>query len=272
MPARSLVIALISLATLAALSGCIIVSRNERAFVDAWSGPSETRTVTVPHVAGSRLDVRTRNGSVEVRQGGVDEVQITATIHARSQDRLAKTSLTASRDAQGTLEVRVEWPDGPRSGEGASIVVVTPSAPKVSAAGSNGSILVHADDCLEVEATSSNGSIVVHAPMATVKAVSSNGRIELDRVARADVTTSNAGVRVALAPDSTGPLAIRTSNGPVDLVVGPAFGGTLRADTSNAPVQVAVARALARKAGFDFGPGADSVVTTSNNTIRVHGR
>lgn len=272
MPSRTPALALIALAAACTLSGCIIVSRNDNAFADVLSGPSETRILTVPHVAGSRLDVRTRNGSVEVRQGGVDEVQITATIHARSQDRLAKTALTARRDPQGTLEVRVEWPDGPRNGEGASIVIVTPSAPKVSALTSNGNILVRADDAREIDATGSNGSIVVHAPMAVVKAASSNGMVDLDRVARADVTTSNAGVTVALAPESVGPVAVQTSNGPIDLTVGPAFGGVMRARTSNGPVNVSVDRATAGEAGLDFGPGERSSITTSNAAIRVRGR
>lgn len=264
-------IALVTLAGIASLPGCMIIASSDSSFADTMSGPSETRTITVPHVAGSRLDVRTRNGSVEVREGGVDTVQVTATIRARSQDRLAKTSVTTRRTDDGTLEVRVEWPDGPKRGEGASIVVVTPSARHVSAAGSNGDILVHAADCKEVDARSSNGNIVVHAPGASVKAASSNGEIELKGVSSADVATSNGRVSVELAPQSAGPLAIHTSNGPVDLTVGPAFGGVLRATTSNGPVHVAAPRALARDGGFDFGPGASSVISTSNGSVRVHG-
>lgn len=270
MHSRTLGIALIALSGIVTLSGCIIVSRNDASLVDAMSGPSETRTLTVPHVAGSRLDVRTRNGSVEVRQGGTDDVQVTATIRARNQERLSKTVFTAARDAEGTLVVRVEWPDGPKSNEGASIVVVTPSASKVSAVSSNGDLLIEADGS-HVDAKSSNGSIIVRAPRAVVTATSSNGRVHLEGVASADVSTSNAGVTVALAPDATGPLAVRTSNGPVNLDVGPTFAGMLRATTSNASMSVGVGRAVARDGGFDFGPGTPSVVRTSNAPIRVRG-
>jgi hypothetical protein len=270
MHSRTLGVALIALAGLATLSGCIIVSRTDASLVDAMSGPSETRTLTVPHVPGSRLDVRTRNGSVEVRQGGTDDVQVTATIRARNQERLSKTLFTARRDAEGALEVRVEWPDGPKSGEGASIVVITPSAPKVSAVSSNGDLLIEADSA-HVDARSSNGDIVVRAPRAAVTAVSSNGRVQLEGVATADVITSNEGVTVNMAPDAAGPLVIRTSNGPVDVNVGPAFAGLLRAGTSNAPMTVGVGRAVARQGGFDFGAGATSVVRTSNAPIRVRG-
>lgn len=270
MHSRTLGIALIAIAGLATLSGCIIVSRTDASLVDAMSGPSETRTLTVPHVAGSRLDVRTRNGSVEVRQGGTADVQVTATIRARNQERLSKTLFTATRDAEGSLVVRVEWPDGPKSGEGASIVVVTPSAPEVSAVSSNGDVLIAADS-IRVDAASSNGSIVVRAPRAAVTAASSNGRVHLEGVACADVVTSNAGVSVALAPGASGPVAISTSNGPVDLDVGPAFSGMLEATTSNASTTVGVGRAAARQRGFDFGPGATSVVRTSNAPVRVRG-
>lgn len=271
MHSRTLGVTLFALAGLVTLSGCIIVSRNDSPLVDGWSGPSETRTLTVAHVAGSRLDVRTRNGSVEVRQGGVDEVTITATIRARSQDRLSKTTLTAKRDAEGTLEVRVEWPDGPRSNEGASIVVVTPSAAKVSALGSNGPIVVRLSDCREVDAESSNGDIVVEAPGAIVKASSSNGKVELEGVSGAKVKTSNDRVQIALGADATGPVEIRTSNASVDLSVGPAFGGLLGATTSNARVRLDVPRAAARDGGFDFGPGVPSVIKTSNAPIRIRG-
>ncbi len=271
MHSRTLGVTLFALAGLVTLSGCIIVSRNDSSLVDGWSGPSETRTLTVAHVAGSRLDVRTRNGSVEVRQGGVDEVTITATIRARSQDRLSKATLIAHRDAAGTLEVRVEWPDGPRSGEGASIVVVTPSAAKVSARSSNGPMVVHLADCREVDAESSNGDIIVDAPGAIVKASSSNGKVELEGVAGAQVATSNDSVRISLGADAIGPVEIRTSNGPVDLCVGPAFGGLLGTATSNARVRMDVARAVARGGGFDFGPGVRSVIRTSNAPIRVRG-
>ncbi|MEY3230668.1 MAG: hypothetical protein RL689_757 [Planctomycetota bacterium] len=266
----TLTTALLALAGLACLPGCMIVAGNDSSLADSMSGPSETRTLTVPHVAGSRLDVRTRNGSVEVRQGGTDDVQVTATIRARNQERLSKTLFTVKRDAEGTLQVRVEWPDGPKSNEGASIVVVTPSVPKVSAVSSNGDLLIEADST-HVDAESSNGNIVVRAPRAVVTATSSNGRVHLEGVASADVSTSNAGVTVALAPDATGPLAIRTSNGPVNIDVGPTFAGMLRASTSNAATSVGVGRAVARDGGFDFGPGTPSVVRTSNAPIRVRG-
>jgi methyl-accepting chemotaxis protein len=62
-----------------ATAGCIIVAGNGRGYSSngsSWSEDtvSEVRTLTVAHVADAPLDVRTQNGSVELEQGGTNEV------------------------------------------------------------------------------------------------------------------------------------------------------------------------------------------------------
>lgn len=119
---------------LVAAPGCIIVADGNGG---SWRQDTvtETRTMTVPHVAGSSLDVRTQNGAVEVQQGDGEQVVVTATITARTSDRLAKTTVSVDRGADGTLQVRVQWPEGVRkAGEGASFIVRTPSAKQAGAA------------------------------------------------------------------------------------------------------------------------------------------
>lgn len=276
------------------LPGCIIVANGSS------DNPrySETRTVRVPVASGSACDVQTRNGSVEITSGGGNnassaEAEVTATLHARTQERLDEARVVA--EAVGNrLDVRVEWPNNrPQSGEGCSFRIDAPNPTNVNVATSNGRISLR--DCAgHAELDTSNGSIRVTNQSGDVNATTSNGRIELRDVTgsadantsngsidlinvsgRAFATTSNASATVHLADDSAGPLQIRTSNGSIDLAIGRNFVGDLRLSTSNgrirfdSPVEVRDMESN-RSATLRFGSGGgSSSAMTSNGSIAI---
>lgn len=279
------------LGTLAAstLPGCIIVS-NKSSDSPRYS---ETRTVRVPIAPGSGVDVATRNGSVEVSNAGGSEAVVTATLHARTQERLDEARVIADAST-GRLDVRVEWPDNrPQSGEGCSFRIDTPSPTNINARTSNGRISLR-DSAGHAELDSSNGSIRVLNHGGDVNATTSNGRIELRDVAgsadatssngsidlinisgRAFASTSNASATVHLADASPGPVQIRSSNGSIDLAVGRDFVGDLRLATSNGRIRfdspVLVENMESSRAAtlrFGSGGGASSAVT-SNGSITI---
>ncbi|MBL8875314.1 MAG: DUF4097 family beta strand repeat protein [Phycisphaerae bacterium] len=271
------------------LSGCIIVSNSSS------DSPrySETRTMRVPVGAGAGVDVKTRNGSVEVSSSAAPEAVVTATLHARTQERLDETRVIA--EAVGNrLDVRVEWPNNrAQSGEGCSFRIDAPSPSGVRIESSNARISLR--DCAgHAELDTSNGSIRVMNHAGDVNATSSNGKIELRDITgaadantsnasidlvnvsgRAFASTSNASVLVHLAENSSGPVQIRSSNGSIDLALGRDFAGDLRLSTSNgrirfdSPVRVQDMESN-RSANLRFGTGGGaSSAITSNGSITI---
>jgi len=273
------------------LPGCIIVANGSS------DSPryTETRTVRVPIAPGSGVDVKTRNGSVEIASSGAStsEAVVTATLSARSQERLDETRVVA--EAVGNkIDVRVEWPSNrAQSGEGCSFRIDTPNPTNIDVKTSNGRITLR-DSAGHAELDASNGSIRVMNHGGDVNATTSNGRIELRDIAgaadantsngnidivnvsgRAFASTSNASALVHLADNSTGPVQIRSSNGSIDLAVGRNFTGDLRLATSNgrirfdSPVQVQDMESN-RSATLRFGSGgAASSAVTSNGSITI---
>lgn len=235
----------------------------------------ETRTLHVPHVASSAVEVTTRNGAVTVEASERDDVEIVATLAAESQARLQETQVVAERDAANTLVVRVDWADGkPRNREGCGFRVLLPQATRAKVRTSNGGITIaglggaadlktsngpievgrHRGDVEadtsngpvsvrqatgSVEAETSNGPVSIVEPGGEVSARTSNGRIEIVEAGRAVVArTSNGPISVRLSDQGAGPVEARTSNGSVTLTLGGGFGGELDMRTSNGSIRV----------------------------------
>lgn len=254
-----------------------------------------TRSTEVDHVADKAVDVSTDNGEVKITKGGTDKVQVNAKVRATTQERLDATKVVASRGADGTLTIRVQWPNNKQNNnEGCDIEVVVPGATNVTAKTDNGSITVHGLNGAanlgtsngsitvdswtgDVNATTSNGSIEVTGVSGKIDASSSNGRVRAKDVQGPVRTkTSNASVEVSLKPTSTGPVDIQTDNGSVQLHVGPAFVGKLHAQTSNGKVSVhpsqakPVGKPTRDEGTWQFGEGgAASEVETDNGSITV---
>jgi DUF4097 and DUF4098 domain-containing protein YvlB len=271
-------------ATLLSAAGCIIVAGNGRGYSSSsWSedSVSEVRTLTIAHVADTPLDVRTQNGSVEVEQSGTDQVVITATLRARTKERLAATAINAERATDGTLNIRVTWPDGGRkNNEGASFVIRTPGVKKTNIESSNGAISL---DGLSGDATlaTSNGAINARRHDGFIKADTSNASINLRGIRGTKADTSNAAVTISLADSAQGPVNVDTSNGSITLEVGPAFNGRVAANTSNGRVtnhakhlKSASMDSSERTTSntFNFGDGERCTLDTSNGSITIEPR
>ncbi|MCL4221558.1 MAG: DUF4097 family beta strand repeat protein [Phycisphaerales bacterium] len=217
---------------------------------------TRTDALSHPHQGGGGLDVEGANGSIDVSCGG-QAVSIEAKIRALTQERLEATHVVATRQADGTLHIRIDWPEGGRkSNEGCSLAIVMPDAGAIDLRTSNGALSVNG---LGTEAVlrTSNGAIKVVGVSGSVDARTSNGRIEVRDVpgvvsvessngalelvglgGPVRASTSNGAVTVLLSDAAAGPVDVRTSNGSVRVQVGTGFQGELDASTSNGGFRV----------------------------------
>jgi DUF4097 and DUF4098 domain-containing protein YvlB len=182
-----------------------------------------------------------------------------------------------NRKDDGTLDVRVVWPENKRRGnEGASFEVEIPDANGVALDTSNGAITL-AGMRGPAKLDTSNGAITVEGHDGSVVADSSNGKVVLNEVTgKVNADTSNGAIEVRLADSNPGPVRLDTSNGRCTLGVGSAFGGTIEADTSNGRVTVsgldglATAKTTKTSGKVTFSnPGEKSVIDTSNGSIEI---
>ena len=274
------------------LASCVVVGGCE------WAGVTlvhrQITPMTVSHVAGKAIDVETQNGAISVAKSGASDVVVRATIHATDEARANATSVKAERDADGTLVVRVLWPDGKRlNSEGCDIEIETPDAGGVKLRSSNGRLTLkglsgkadlessngrievrgHAGDVL---ARTSNGAFEGKDIAGSLTMKTSNGRVNAENVAGSvDARSSNGAIEVRLAPSSAGPVTLQSSNGRITLKVGPSFAGALRCTTSNGGISATLPAGV-KEAGskrdktYDFGGGgAASTISTSNGAIEV---
>ena len=280
----------ITSASVLALSGCGYSS---------WAEPyKETRALTVPHVAGSALDIGSVNGKLEAIATDRADVSIEVTLKSPSLERLSAARVVTHRAADDTLHISVEWPGGKRqNNEGASISINVPDANDVRARSSNGSITIaglsgHADlkttngsvrvDTHDgsVYASTSNGKLYAEQVSGEVEMYSSNGSISISEAfgpIRAE--SSNGSAVITTMPGNVGPIRVRTSNGSITLNLGDGLEGILKCDTSNGKVTVTelngakLIESSNRSVQMQFGDSEEiSAVRTSNGSVRVQGR
>ncbi len=247
---------------LAALALLLVLPLQACFFGDLHYRAETTLLQEADHVAGSALEIRTRNGAVDVaaapQQSGVSiEARLRAggRNQAEADDRLAAARLDVSRVA-GALVIAPVFPDPQRSGDGASLTVRLPDADGVSIGTGNGSVIVAGlAGNLEIRTSNgpirvtghrgqaridtSNGSVRVREHVGAVYADTSNGSVEIEGVDGAvTADTSNGHIEVTLGPDDPGPLHLDTSNGSITVHVGPGFAGAVSLDTSNGSITV----------------------------------
>jgi len=252
--------------------GCIFVARGGSTSYSSASATS-TRVVTAVHLPNSPLDVSTENGSIDVTTVSGDQVLITAHIRARTSERADRVAVEASRNPDNTLTIRVVWPDGRKSSEGASLLIQIPNASHQTLRTSNGSVSIKNLDG-DVIATTGNGSITTQGHRGGVIARTSNGDVDLSGASSADVDTSNGTVRICFTQDAQGPFNIETSNGGVELNLA-GFQGRVEAETSNGSVSVQAPNAVSvhttpNQATLQLGDlSTTAKVKTSNGTITI---
>jgi DUF4097 and DUF4098 domain-containing protein YvlB len=238
------------------------------------------RQASVSPMEGSTIDVKTANGHVYIEETDQPDVVVDATLKLQTQERADAVDILAEYQPDGTLEVRVLWPDGQRkSNESCAFDITLPSTQGVTVQTSNGAIRL-TGLAGEADLRTSNGRVTVVGFDGDVYTHSSNGRIEIERATgRVDAATSNGRVTVNLADDAVGPVIIKSSNGSVVMNTGSAFAGYVSASTSNGSIHVEGnnlhdLKSNRRHASFRVGEAnTQSTISTSNGsvTIRVNG-
>jgi DUF4097 and DUF4098 domain-containing protein YvlB len=201
-------------------SGCIISRANY----------SKTVLSEVPHINSAGLYIHTSNGAINVQQSDTEKVEITATLHALSAERLDAVEIIAERTGSNTLEIYAKWPDKRKHNEKCSFNVLLPNASSVHLKTSNGDI-----KCLGLSGEglleSSNGDIIVSTHGGPLDAHTDNGEITARNITGSvSLKTSNGDIK---AYDVNAPFNMTTSNGDIYLELAPAFEGEIKASTSN---------------------------------------
>ncbi len=253
-----------------------------------WDGSpawSTTHTETVQDAQS--LVVENQNGSIVVKRELVGvamridaKVRCAAGSEADAKARAEGAKLVATRDPDGKVHVRVEFPQrdgGSFPQDAASIEVRVPMLNGIEATTTNGRIEVGGFRG-PLTLRTSNGSVDVDGNEGPVNIQTSNGKVSAVGVgAPAVVRTSNGGVTVTLAPSATGNVDVTTSNGPVSVNLPGTWEGTVSADTSNGGVKLegtGRARNLSvqwDKGSMELGDAAKATATvkTSNGRVRV---
>jgi DUF4097 and DUF4098 domain-containing protein YvlB len=219
---------------------------------------------------GGRLSVESFNGSIEIRGGDGDTVEISGTKYAPTRELLDAVKIDIVSNAD-SVRIRTVRPTDRRGNLGARYVIRVPRRTEIERAeSSNGSIRVETIDG-NARLKTSNGSVRVDRLKGSVEAQTSNGRIELvehggaaivrtsngsiraDAIRGAfDATTSNGRIEARIVePESHKPIKMVTSNGPIEVTVDALNDNEIRANTSNSSITLRLpptvnARLLAR--------------------------
>lgn len=186
-------------------------------------GPSVSDTVTRAVVVGdaNAISISAFNGSIKVRQGAGNEIEVIAKRTAQgnseqdAQSNLEQLKVEAINEG-GTIVVRTQKPTNFRGGIAFDVTI--PAGMRIDAKTFNGSINVEADGIVLAE--SSNASIVIRGAAEQVNARTSNGSIDVDLTSAAsvDLKTSNASVNLK-GSLVAGKHRLSTSNGSVNVTV-----------------------------------------------------
>ncbi|MCK4341336.1 MAG: DUF4097 family beta strand repeat protein [Phycisphaerae bacterium] len=288
---RLLVISFTVAMLLAAGCGTTFRATREFSFTEPWTGYE-------------RVEVRTRNGSVELRSAAVDVIQISGTkrargfTHADAESNLDRVSVHGGADAgrPDTFVIELRFPETLRhKSVGADIVVEVPEPCAAKIDTGNGSIHV-AGLTGNVELDTSNGRILAEDLKGNLNADTSNGRIIAKRIegrCRLDTSngriivenvrgvveadTSNGDIRADVAPPPDGRVELHTSNGSIHVTVPEGQGADLRLKTSNGRIKTMLGDATLQrvevgKTSFRAqmnGGGGVIVADTSNGSITI---
>ncbi len=173
------------------------------------------KSAVVPHQAGTAIDVRGDNGSIQVVKADRGDVEIVATIRARTQERLDGTTINAQRGEDGTLRVTANWPAGGRhDNESCSFEIAVPEAVGVTLETSNGAVSI-AGLSGPARLHTSNGAIHATDQNGPVEARTSNGGIHAKDLPGARLISSEKNRLVLGFGQSAAKSIARTSNGSI---------------------------------------------------------
>lgn len=186
-----------------------------------------------PLKAGGRVSVEGFNGSIELSPWDQDNVDISGTKYARSQDDVAAIRIDIDHTSDA-VSIRASRPTMRGGNYGARFVIKVPRrAVWDRLVTSNGAIRA-TDGSGPSTMKTSNGGIHVDGFKGELNAYTSNGRIEMTGIEGAlEGRTSNGHIHVRI-DRSEGPVKLESSNGGIDLEM--ASAAAVRAHTSNAGI------------------------------------
>ena len=188
-----------------------------------------------PLKTGGRVVVETFNGGVEITPWDQENVDISGTRYARSQDAIAEVKINIDHTSD-SVSIRATRPTARNGNYGARFVIKVPrSAVLDRITTSNGGISA-SDAVGPGHFRTSNGGIHVNGFKGELRAETSNGVVELTNVDGAvDAHTSNGPIR---GTGFRGALDVSTSNGGIDLTFDAGPVPAIRAHTSNSSITV----------------------------------
>ena len=231
---------------------------------------------TQPLKPGGRVTVENFNGSIEISGSDQDNVDVSGTKYAGTQELLDRLKIEVVKSGDG-VEIRTVRPSERHGNMGAKYVIRVPRNVQLDRiSSSNGSIHITDVDGAalvrtsnggvyatnlkgNVDASTSNGTIEVEDVDGSAVLKTSNGRVRAEGVkGQIDAETSNGGINVHLAKaDSGHPIRLGTSNGGIDLTVDQPTKSDIIASTSNSGITVHLAPSI----------GAQLKAHTSNGSI-----
>lgn len=249
------------------------------------SGPSATATLTASVADGKSASISIENGKIEIIEDpSAVGVQVTAEVRcfgndqAEADTRLKATTLVASGDSAGAVQISVSTPKRAKgswvnlNSDVTHITVRAADLTGIVASTSNGSITLGAFEG-EAKLETSNGRIAVHGHKGPVDAQTSNGSIEIDGATSVVADTSNGSIKVVLAADANGDLRLDTSNGSITVDLPAAWQGTVSAETSLGSVNLSGGKVTGKgdSKSMTVGDGskATASIETSNGSVTV---
>jgi hypothetical protein len=209
--------------------------------------------------AGGRLAIENSNGSIEITGWDRNEVEVTGTKYAATEEMLKALKVDMQSDAS-SVRIRTVRPSARWGNYGARYVIRVPRRFELErVVSSNGHVQVRDVDG-PARVRTSNAHVRTADTKGSLEIETSNGGIEVDQHAgQITGATSNARIRVDLRqPEPDRPIRLETSNGGIDVKLHAMRGNNVRLSTSNGGITVALPDSA----------GAQLRAETSNGHVR----
>lgn len=232
---------------------------------------------------GATVELDNANGSVEITGWDQDNIEITGTKYASSEERLHDVKIDIS-NSPSSISIRTIVPHDGFGNAGAKYVIRVPRKVELrNISSSNGAIHVTEIEG-ETHLKTSNGSIHATAVKGLLDARTTNGAMDAtdvtgDTILRSsngaihadvrkgglDATTSNGTITAHLADSGSHPVHVASSNGHIDLTLDSP--SEVRANTSNSSITVH----LPESAGADLRAHTTNGSITTDFEVTSHG-
>jgi hypothetical protein len=188
-----------------------------------------------PLKSGGRVTVEGFNGSIEISPWDQENVDISGTRYARSQEAISEIKIEVDHSAE-SVSIRATKPTMRNGNFGARFVIKVPRRAVLDRIITSNGAIRATDATGPGRLRTSNGSIHINAFQGDLHAETSNGAVELNDVdGPVTAHTSNGAVR---GKGFRGPVDVSTSNGGIDLTFASAPAPAIRAHTSNSSITV----------------------------------